>query len=238
MMAPVQIRRVFALSVLAGLIAGGILAALNLALVRPYFSLVADSVLDELIVDGKYDEQEFDSKMNSAYLNQTWGSVGIGAAAGALIGGARVIGRTPSVRARHVVDAMLMAGVAWFVLYVVPVVKYPPSPIAMFDPQAEQVYYPLYFGYLATSGLAALAIVSAFRKLAVKNKIFGTAALYLAVVAAAFFVFPGYELDSTFDQTLLNSWRASISAAVTIFWFVAGLICGFLWKYGISTVKG
>jgi hypothetical protein len=222
--------RIFAVSVLAGLLAGGMMAALNLVLVRPYFDLIAESVIDQQMADGAYDEEEFDSRLESAYLNQTWGALGIGLASGALIGGVRVSTGTRAGRHATLVDALIIAGVAWFVLYVVPVIKYPLSPAAMFDAEAEGTFYPLYYGYLAVSGLAALAIAAAFRRISVKNKIFGMAALYLVVVAVAFFMFPGYELDSTFDQQLLNAWRASVSAATTALWFASGLISGILWK--------
>lgn len=231
MMALAQARRVIALSILAGLIAAGVLAMLNLIIVRPYVELVSDAVIDELIADGEYDEEEFDSKVDSIQSGQTAGAAAIGVGAGALVGGVRAFGKAANAR---IVEAVAIAGIAWFVLYVVPTVKYPHSPIALFDEEAAAQYYPLYFGYTAASGLAALGIASGFMKVALKNKMLGMAAIYLVAVAVAFFVFPAYDLDSSFDQQLLTSWRASVSVAMTVFWFAAGLIAGLLWKYGAA----
>ena len=133
--------------------------------------------------------------------------------------------------------AMLIAGLAWFVLYAGPAAKFPPSPLALFKGEAAAQYYPLYFGYLAVSGLAALGIVLGFRKARSKNKILGMAAVHFVVIAIAFLAFPNYGLDSTIYQKLVNYWRASVSAAYTAFWFSAGAIAGLLWKYGSATNK-
>lgn len=232
-MSTVQNNRIFALSILAGLIAGGILAALQLAVVRPYMNLLVDGIIDELLADGEFDEELFDSQARSVYLGQTAGSAAMGLAAGALIGGVLAFARMSAGMG----DAILIAGVAWFVLYAVPAAKYPPSPIAMFSEEAAAEYYPLYFSYLALSGLAALGVTAAFRRLSRKNRLFGMAAAYLVIVAVAYAIFPSYELDATFDQPLLNSWRALVSAAMTAFWFSAGAIAGLLWKYGSARRK-
>jgi hypothetical protein len=232
---PVQAGRIIALSVLAGLIAGGILAAFNIVLLRPVADRLAESVIDELIADGEFDEDEFESRMSSAYFAQTAGSLVIGLAAGALIGGVYAFGG--NVR-NGFVGIILIAGAAWFVLYAVPAAKYPPSPLAMLDDEVGPRYYPLYAGYLVVSGIAALGIAAGFRKVARKNKLFGVAAAYLIVIAIAYFVFPAYDPDSSFDQSLLNSWRASFSAAMTALWFSTGGIAGLLIRYGSAKRSG
>ena len=233
MMASVQKGRIFALSILAGLIAGGILAALHLFVLQPYLDLLTENVIDELIADGEFDEEVFNSQVGAAYFGQTAGSIVMGIAAGALVGGTLVFAK----RSAGIADALLIAGIAWFVLYAMPAAKYPPSPIAMFNGEAAAEYYSLYSGYLALSGLAALGIVVGFSKSPGKNKYFGMAAAYLVIIAVAYFVFPSYERDSTFDQSVLNAWRAMFSATTAIFWLSAGGIAGVLLQYGSSGKK-
>ncbi len=223
-----QSARVFALSIVAGLMAGAILAGLNMIIVQPYTGVVTDIVLDEIIADGLYDEEEFDSRLQFVYRLQTVGSLGMGLAAGALIGGVRTfVKRNPEWFG----NAIVIAGVAWFVLYIVPTIKYPASAAALFYQEAASVYYPLYFGYMAVSGLAAVASISAFMKSTRKGRLFGVAALYFAAIAAAFLTFPDYQLDSSYPESVLNAWRASISVAMTTFWLFAGLICWMIWRY-------
>jgi len=219
--------KVFALSILAGLIAAGVFAGLGMAIVMPYTNMLADMRIDELIAQGLYDE---DSGQPSLYPVLAGVSVALGLAGGALAGGAYAFGRmgTSPLRA-----SLTIAAVSWFVLYVVPSVKYPIGPLAIFDPALAGQYQTLLAGYTTVSGLSALGIAAGFRKMKRKEKALGAAALYLAVVAAAFFVFPSYQEDDSFySQQLISKWRAGIAAAVTVFWFALGTIAGILWQHG------
>ena len=229
MMEPLQTGRTFGLSILAGLIAGGILVGINMALVQPYTAVLADIELENLFAEGEFDEEEFDAQLQSIYFSQLYGSVITGLAGGALAGGAFVVGK---VRMSPVKAAILIAGIAWFVLYVIPAVKYPPSPEAAFDPEAAGAHQMLLAGYTAVSGLSALGIAFGFRKVKRKEKALGAAALYLAVVAGAFFAFPDYQSeDGPLLPPVLSVWRSAISLSMTVFWFALGIIAGLLWTY-------
>jgi MFS family permease len=249
MIASLQSSRVFALSILAGLIAGGIAVAANAALVQPYTNAIVELWIDELLAEGEFDEEEFDLQAQSIYSSQVTGYIINGLAAGALVGGVYIFSssssnsKLPTAAAATTITspfkvAVMIAGAAWFVLYVVPAVKYPPSPEALLDSEAAGSYYPLYAGYVTVSGLSALGIATGFRRVKRKDKMFGMAALYLAVMAAVFFAFPDYQEDTLlFPQPVVNAWRASISAAMTALWFAAGMISGLLWTYGRKSAK-
>jgi hypothetical protein len=251
MIASLQSSRVFALSILAGLIAGGIAVAANAALVQPYTNAIVELWIDELLAEGEFDEEEFDLQAQSIYSSQVTGYIINGLAAGALVGGVYVFSSSSSSSSNSKLStaatttitspfkvAVMIAGVAWFVLYVVPAVKYPPSPEALLDSEAASSYYPLYAGYVTVSGLSALGIATGFRRVKRKDKMFGMAALYLVVMAAVFFAFPDYQEDTLlFPQPVVNAWRASISAAMTALWFAAGMISGLLWTYGRKSAK-
>jgi hypothetical protein len=252
MIASLQSSRVFALSILAGLIAGGIAVAANAALVQPYTNAIVELWIDELLAEGEFDEEEFDLQAQSIYSSQVTGYIINGLAAGALVGGVYVFSSSSSSSSNSKLStaattttitspfkvAVMIAGAAWFVLYVVPAVKYPPSPEALLDSEAASSYYPLYAGYVTVSGLSALGIATGFRRVKRKDKMFGMAALYLVVMAAVFFAFPDYQEDTLlFPQPVVNAWRASISAAMTALWFAAGMISGLLWTYGRKSAK-
>jgi Probable cobalt transporter subunit (CbtA) len=250
MIASLQSSRVFALSILAGLIAGGIAVAANAALVQPYTNAIVELWIDELLAEGEFDEEEFDLQAQSIYSSQVTGYIINGLAAGALVGGVYVFSssssnsKLPTAAATTTITspfkvAVMIAGAAWFVLYVVPAVKYPPTPEALLDSEAASSYYPLYAGYVTVSGLSALGIATGFRRVKRKDKVFGMAALYLTVMAAVFFAFPDYQEDTLLfpQQPVVNAWRASISAAMTALWFAAGMISGLLWTYGRKSAK-
>jgi putative cobalt transporter subunit CbtA len=223
--------KIIALSMLAGLLAGGILAGINMALVQPHTAILADIEMERRLADGEFDEDDFGAELQSIYFSQQYGSLAIGVTAGAMMGGAFVASR---IRMDPIKVAILIAGIAWFVLYVIPAVKYPPSPEAAFNPDITATNLRLLAGYTVVSGLAATAIAVGFRKVKRKEKMFGAAALYLAVVAGAFFAFPDYqsEDDLFLHQPVLNAWRSAISLSITTFWFSLGTVCGLLWKYG------
>ncbi len=231
MMGPLQVSRTFALSILAGLVAGGVLVGINVALVQPYTNALANIELENLFAEGEFDEDEYDAQLQSIRFSQQYGSIIIGLLGGALVGGAFAISR---IRMSPLKAAVLIAGIAWFVLYVIPAVKYPPSPEAIFDPEAAATYHMLLAAYTAVSGLAAVGIAFGFRRVKRKEKAFGAAALYLVVVAGAFFAFPEFqsEDDPFLPQPILNGWRSAISLSMTAFWFALGAISGLLWTYG------
>jgi hypothetical protein len=234
MMVERAIGRIIGLAIVAGAIAGGILAGINLALVQPYTMLLADIELEDLFAEGEFDEEEFDAQLQSIYFWQQYGAIATGLGGGVLVGSAFIAINNKKTKVASLKSALVIAGIAWFALYVVPAVKYPPSPEAMFNPEAAAVYHPLLTGYTAVSGLAAAAIAFGFSKVKRKEKAFGAGALYLAVVAGAFLVFPDYENedDSFLPQPVVNAWRSAISLSLTAFWFALGAICGVLWTYG------
>jgi len=231
MIEPLHAGKTFALSILAGLVAGGVLAGINMALVQPYTNALADIELDNLFAEGEFDEDEYDAQLQSIYFSQRYGSIIIGLLGGALIGGAYAVSR---IKTSPLKAALLIVGIAWFVLYIIPAVKYPPSPEAIFDPEAAAAYQTLLAGYTAVSGLAAVGIAFGFRIVKRKEKAFGAAALYLIIIAAAFFVFPEFhsEDDPFLPQPILNGWRSAISLSMTAFWFALGAISGLLWTFG------
>jgi putative cobalt transporter subunit CbtA len=231
MMEHLQIGKAFALSLLAGLIAGGVLVGINMMLVQPYTNALADIELENLLVEGEFDEEEYDAQLQSIRFSQQYGSIIIGLAGGAIVGGAFAVSK---IKLGPLKAALMIAGIAWFALYVIPAVKYPPSPEAIFDPEAAATYQTLLTGYTAVSGLSALGIAFGFRMVKRKGKVFGAVALYLIAVAGAFFAFPEFqgEGDSLLPQPILNGWRSAISFSMTVFWFALGAICGLLWKYG------
>jgi len=232
MMGTLQTGKVFVLSTLAGLLAGGVLVGINLGLVQRYNTALADIELENLLAAGEFDEEEFDIQMRSIYFSQLYGSIIIGLAGGALVGGTFIAAKIRIMSPLRA--ALLIASIAWFVLYVIPTVKYPPSPTAMFDPEVAGTYQELLAGYTAVSGLSALGIAFGFRKVKRKKKVLGAAALYLVVVSGAFIAFPDYlnKDDSLLPQPVVSAWRSAISLSMTAFWFALGIICGLLWKYG------
>ena len=82
----------------------------------------------------------------------------------------------------------------WFVLFLIPALKYPANPPAVGDP--ETIYYreALYIGLLAISGFSALGLALLYRKLGRasnnKNRIIIVPLIYAAIIVGAFLILP------------------------------------------------
>src|SRR2546428_5670791 len=188
MMGTLQTGKVFVLSTLAGLLAGGVLVGINLGLVQRYNTALADIELENLLAAGEFDEQEFDIQMRSIYFSQLYGSTIIGLAAGALVGGTFIAAKIRIMSPLRA--ALLIAGISWFVLYVIPTVKYPPSPTAMFDPEVAGTYQKILAGDTAVSGGSALGISFCFWKRKRRKKGVWAGALHLVFFSGAFIACP------------------------------------------------
>ena len=230
-----QKTRILGLSILAGVIAGGILAGISTTLVQSYTMALTDVEIENLLSEGEFDEEEFDLQLQAIQYSLLYSSIIIGLGAGALLGSIFLIGR---IRTRPLKAAIMIAGIAWFVLYVIPTVKYPPSFEAMFNPEAAITYQTLLGGYAIISGLSALTAVAAFSKVKKKGKMLAAAAIYLIAIAAAYIIFPDYisENDSLLPQQSLAAWRSAVSLSMTAFWLSLGIAGGLLWSYGIKSV--
>lgn len=225
--------RVFVLSIIAGLIAGGVLVGINIVLVRPNITAVSEMRLDFLLAEGNFDEDQYNAQIQSIYNVQIIDSVVLGLGGGAMLGGIYASGKV--INASPLKAAFLISGIAWFVLYVVPAIKYPPSPEAAFNPQVGSRYQMLLAGYTTVSGLSALGVTIGLQRIKRKEKIFGAVALYLVTVAVTFLVFPSYQEvvatdDLQYSQQVVNSWRSAIAVSMVAFWSILGIIGGLLWR--------
>ena len=72
-MRPLHIGRSFGLSILAGLVASGVLVGINVALVQPYTAALAEIELENLLAMGEFDEEEFQKTVTKGRL--AWRSV-------------------------------------------------------------------------------------------------------------------------------------------------------------------
>ena len=215
--------RVFALSISASLLAGAVLVAMNLLVVNQYIEPMADLYFDFLLEEGMMDEDEFDAMLQSLYTWQVAFPLAIGPATGALVAGAYLKIRKDAFKV-----ALAVAGAAWLSLYVMPVLKYPYSPDALFIPEAAGAYTTIFASYSAASGLAALGSAFALAKTGRKNWHIGAAGVYLAIVAGLFFAFPSYPEIEIVSLSLLGAWRSASAAAMTAFWFTLGIVAGVL----------
>jgi predicted cobalt transporter CbtA len=221
-----------AITLLSGAIAGTILATINIGIVEPYIDQAIDIENQNTIAAGEpVDLLEY----NNYRMWQKGGEIAAGTILGtsiaALFGVVFAYSRSSLPGSNNKKKALILAGIMWFVLFLIPVLKYPANPPAVGDP--ETIYYrqSLYIGYLAISGLSALALAFLYRKIGkvrLKKKVI-VPAIYAALMAGAYLAMPSNPDAINAPMDLVTGFRIASGFTMSIFWALLGIILGAFW---------
>jgi len=148
-----------AITILSGALAGTILGIINLGLVEPYIDQAIGLEIQNSVSSGEnVDLAEIAhyriwQKGGEIFAGTVYG-ISLGALFGIIFGYAR--NALPGDNNKK--KALFLAGILWFVLYLVVALKYPTNPPAVGDP--ETIYYreSLYVAFIAISGFTALGL--------------------------------------------------------------------------------
>ena len=220
---------------MSGAIAGTILGVLNQALVEPY---IDRAISIETQNDIKEGEVVYPVELQNYRLWQKAGEIAAGAilgtSLGALFGIVFVYSRSLLLHSdSNVKKALILAGIMWFVLFLIPALKYPANPPAVGDP--DTIYYreSLYIGLLAISGFSALGLALLYRMLGNrtnnKNRIIIVPVIYAAIMVGAFLVLPPNPDKITVPVDLVQGFRIASAFTMTIFWVLLGITLGAFW---------
>jgi predicted cobalt transporter CbtA len=229
-----------AITLLAGAIAGTILGILNQGFVEPYIEQAIALENQKAAVE----EGEIINLMefNNYRLWQRGGEILAGTILGtsiaALFGIVFAYSRESIPGSNNKKKALILASIMWFVLFLVPALKYPANPPAVGDP--ETIYYrqSLYIVYLAISGFAALGVALMYRKLnqvMKSNKdsrmllIVLPVVIYAVIMVTAHLAIPPNPDAINAPMDLVTSFRIASGLTMSIFWGLLGLILGAFW---------
>jgi predicted cobalt transporter CbtA len=118
----------------------------------------------------------------------------------------------------------------WFVLFLIPALKYPANPPAVGDP--ETIYYrqSLYIAYLVISGLAALGLAFLYRKMGtIHAKKVIIPAMYAAIIIGAHLAMPPNPDAISAPMDLVSGFRIVSAFTMSVFWALLGIILGEFW---------
>ena len=225
------------ITLLSGAIAGTVLGAINQALVEPYIDRAISLETQNAIKEGEVIDPV---ELQNYRLWQKGGEIAagtiLGMSFGALFGVVFVYSRSlllPQSNS-NIRKALVLAGIMWFVLFLIPALKYPANPPAVGDP--ETIYYreALYIGLLAISGFSALGLALLYRKLGSrtpnnKNRIIIVPLIYAAIIVGAFLILPPNPDKISAPVDLVQGFRIASAFTMSIFWGLLGLILGALW---------
>jgi predicted cobalt transporter CbtA len=225
------------ITLLSGAIAGTILGVLNQVLVEPYMDIAISIETQNAIKEGEdVDPVELQNYRSWQKAGGIAAGTILGMSVGALFGIVFAFSRSSvlSHSNSNIRKALILAGIMWFVLFLVPALKYPANPPAVGD--TETIYYrqSLYISLLAISGFSGLGLSFLYRRLGrralnKKNRIVVVPLIYAAIIAGGFLVLPHNHDEITAPMDLVQGFRVASVFTISIFWGVLGIILGTFW---------
>ena len=209
----------------AGLVHGG----LNLILVEPYLDQAISIENQTLFATGEEeDTTSFWVEYNSYRAWQKGGQVLAGAILGtsmaALVGIVFLFVRKSLPEGNNVKKTLILSGLMWFTIFVIPFLKYPANPPTVGDAETVVMRGILFLSFIAISGLGAIAFYQVYKKL--QNKKFLAFVGYAVFIGVAFFLMPENPDEITAPMELVEGFRGASFVAVSVYWLTLGLILG------------
>jgi predicted cobalt transporter CbtA len=219
-----------AVTIFSGAIAGTFLSIINLGLVEPYIDSAIVLETQRKISSGENVDM---TELVHYRVWQKGGAIAAGAvygiSLGALFGIIFAYGRKALPGDNNKKKALFLAGVLWFVLYLMVAIKYPANPPAVGDP--ETIYYrqSLYVGYLAISGFTALALAITWKRVQFGSKKILFPLIYAAVMIVAYVVLPPNPDKISISMDLIHTFRVVTALTIGLFWGILAIVFGSLW---------
>src|SRR5215218_1806081 len=220
-----------AITLFSGAIAGAILGIINQSIVEPFIEQAIDIENQNAIAAGEL----FNPSEYTAYrIWQRGGEIVagtvLGLSIGSLFGIVFAYARSSVPGSNNKKKGLIVAGIMWFALFLMPVLKYPANPPAVGDP--ETIYYRqfLYLTFLAISGFSALGLAFLYRKMGflhTKKAIIPVA--YAAIMAGAYLAMPANPDPLNAPMDLVIGFRITSAITISLFWGLLGVIFGAFW---------
>jgi predicted cobalt transporter CbtA len=129
---------------------------------------------------------------------------------------------------------VILAGIIWFVLFLIPALKYPANPPAVGD--LETIYYREgpYIAILAISGFSALGLALAYRRFHLlgsdkSKKIAIVVSIYAAIMITTYVLLPPNPDEIAIPLDLVQEFRVASAFIMSVFWGLLGVIFGLFW---------
>lgn len=219
----------------SGVIAGIILALLNLGIVEPTIDKAIALEVQKQISSGE------NVNMSELIDYRYWQKAGAfaggaiyGAGLASLFGVIFVFARNKLPGKNNKQKAIFLAGIMWFVLFLMVALKYPANPPAVGDP--ETIYYReiLYVAYIMISGFAALGMAVIWIRINMNSKRIIIPLIYAAIMVTAFVVMPSNPDKIEISMDLIQTFRILSAITIGAFWGILGITFGSLWDKFLS----
>jgi len=218
----------------SGAIAGFVHGTINFALVEPYLDQAIGLENESLFASGDAEDTlefwaEYESYRIWQKSGQVLAGVILGLAMGSLFGIVYALSRNSLPGKTDVTKSVILAGVMWLTIYIIPFLKYPANPPTVGDGETVMLRAILYVSFIALSGIGVVIFYKLSQKLQNNKKYFGLFG-YVIFITILFFVMPENPDEITAPMNLVNEFRLMSVLGVSSFWLSVGLILGLFWK--------
>lgn len=219
---------------LAGCFAGIIHGATNLAIVEPYLDEAIGIENQNLFASGEEKDTPQFWVEYSAYRDwqkggQVLAGAILGTSIGALFGIVFAYSRKILPGQHDVKKALVLAGIMWLTIYLIPFLKYPANPPTVGDSETVVLRATLYLAFIAISGFSVIGFYQLSKKFQGRKKLVAVIG-YTAFMTAMFVVMPPNPDEITAPMELVNGFRVMSVVAVSVFWLALGIILGLFWQ--------
>lgn len=220
-----------AITLLAGAIAGTILGAINQVAVEPYIDYAVELEMQNTNQSSQISNP---AEFTAYRLWQRGGEIVagtiLGLSIGSLFGIVFAYTHSSVPGSNNKKKALIVASIMWFVLFLMPALKYPANPPAVGDP--ETIYYrqSLYVAFLVISGFSALGLAFLYRKMGalnIKKAVIPVA--YAAIISGAYLAMPANPDPINAPMDLVMGFRITSAITISMFWGLLGVIFGTFW---------
>ena len=218
----------------SGALAGLVHGTINFALVEPYLDQAIGLENESLFASGEAEDNlefwaEYESYRIWQKSGQVLAGVILGLAMGSLFGIVYALSRNSLPGKTDVTKSVILAGVMWLTIYIIPFLKYPANPPTVGDGETVMLRAILYVSFIALSGIGVVLFYKLSQKLQNNKKYFGLFG-YVIFITILFFVMPENPDEITAPMNLVNEFRLMSVLGVSSFWLSVGLILGLFWK--------
>jgi predicted cobalt transporter CbtA len=221
------------ITLISGAIAGTILGLINQLLVEPYIDQAIEIEVRNTVASGKPVDLD---ELEEYRLWQKGGEIVAGTILGisisALFGIVYAYARDFIPGSNNKKKGLILAGIMFFVIFLIPALKYPANPPAVGDPEIIEYRESLYIGMLVISGFTALGVALLYRKLGQihrGSKKIIVPAIYAVIIALVFVVLPANPDEMIISSDLLMNFRIVSTLTMGIFWGILGIALGSFW---------
>lgn len=220
-------------SVVSGAIAGVSLGLMNLGIVEPILDRAIEIEVQSTIINGEtIDEQEIQSYRIWQKSGQIVAGIVLGLSFGALLGITFIYGRKLLPGSNNQKKAMVLVGIIWLVIFMIPALKYPANPPTVGDPETIYERQNLYIIFTMISGFIALALAFLYQKIDGKplRKFLIVSIIYSGLMGGAFVLIPNNPDVISAPIDLVQEFRVASGFSMSVFWLVLGLLFGSMWE--------